>query len=415
MKCRMNKKGENMEKKKFDRRRFIKSGILGLAGTAAGSAFLKAGPKNPYKPQEEKEKFIYRTLGKTGIKLPIVSMGVMNADNPNLVAAALDSGITMLDTAHGYQKGKNEEMIGGVIKDRDRDSFVLATKVAYAKDRKTGLYPPDKNVQSFEDEFNISLGRLGLDHVDILYIHGISVKETVFFEPAQKFLEKMKKEGKTRFVGFSTHRNQNEMLDAAVECGIYDVVLTSYNFRQKNKEGMGEAIARAAKTGIGIVAMKTQAGAYWDKERQEPINMKAALKWALQNENVHTSIPGFTAFDQMELDLTVMEDLTLTPKEKADLRLDEENAHAGLYCQQCGTCQEQCPSNVDVPSLMRSYMYAYGYKNLSLAHSTIEELGVYLPCSDCRSCSLRCPNGFDVRQKVKDITRLKAIPPEFLG
>jgi predicted aldo/keto reductase-like oxidoreductase len=404
-----------MENKNIDRRRFIKSGILGLAGTAAGSTFLKAGPIRSRKPSVEQEKFIYRTLGKTGIKLPVVSMGVMNADNPNLVAAALDSGIILLDTAHGYQKGKNEEMIGGVIKGRKRDSYILATKVAYAKDRKTGLYPPDKNIQSFEDEFNISLGRLGLDYVDILHIHGVSVKETVLFEPALKFLEKMKKEGKTRFVGFSTHRNQDKMLDAAVECGIYDVVLTAFNFRQNNKKEIGQAIDRAAKAGIGIIAMKTQAGAYWDKERQQPINMKAALKWALQNKNVNTSIPGFTAFDQMQMDLSVMEDLTLTPEEKADLRLDEGNAHAGLYCQQCGTCQEQCPSSVDVPALMRGYMYAYGYKNLSLARSTIEDLGSRLPCSDCSSCTLSCPNGFDTPGKVKDIIRLRTVPPEFLG
>jgi predicted aldo/keto reductase-like oxidoreductase len=409
------KKGENMEKSKLNRRRFLKSGILGLAGTAAGSALLNASPKYSVKPRVEKEKFIYRNLGRTGFKLPIVSMGVMNADNPNLVAAALDSGIIMLDTAHGYQKGKNEGMIGSVVKDRNRDSYVLATKVAYQKDRKTGLYPPDKNVQSFEDEFNISLKRLGLDYVDILYIHGISVKETVFFEPALKFLEKMKKEGKIRFTGFTTHRNEHNMLDAAVECGKYDVVLTAYNFRQKNKKEIGEAMGRAAKAGIGIVAMKTQAGVYWDKERQEPINMKAALKWALQNENVHTSIPGFTAFDQLELDLSVMADLTLTAKEKADLRLEGALTQAGLYCQQCGTCEKQCPANVDVPSLMRSYMYAYGYKNLSLAQGTVEELGSNLPCSDCSSCSIRCPNGFDIPEKVQDIIRLKAIPQEFLG
>ncbi len=404
-----------MKKKRLNRRNFLKTGLVGLAGTAAGNTLLKASLGSKTNALTEKEKFMYRTLGKTGFKLPIVSMGVMNADNPNLVAAALDTGIVMLDTAHGYQKGKNEEMIGEVIKDRKRDSFVVATKVAYQKDRKTGLYPPDKNVQSFEDEFNISLGRLGLDYVDILYIHGISVKETVNFEPALKFIDKIKKEGKTRFVGFTTHRNEHEMLDAAVECGKYDVVLAAYNFRQKNKEEIGQAMSRAAKAGIGTVAMKTQAGVYWDKERQEPINMKAALKWALQNENVHTSIPGFTTFDQMELDLSVMEDLTLTSEEKADLKLDEGDVHAGLYCQQCGTCEEQCPSNADVPSLMRSYMYAYGYKNLSLAHSTIEDIGSHIPCSDCSSCHVRCPNGFDVPKKVQDIIRLKAIPQEFLG
>jgi predicted aldo/keto reductase-like oxidoreductase len=110
-----------------------------------------------------------------------------------------------------------------------------------------------------------------------------------------------------------------------------------------------------------------------------------------------------------------MEDLTLTAEEKADLRLEGAQANAGLFCQQCGACEMQCPSNVDVPTLMRSYMYAYGYKNLSLAHSTIEDLGSKLPCSDCGSCSVRCPNGFDVPAKVKDIIRLKAFPPEFLG
>jgi len=143
--------------------------------------------------------------------------------------------------------------------------------------------------------------------------------------------------------------------------------------------------------------------------------LKASSESKLQNKNVHTSIPGFTAFDQMELDLTALEDLTLTPEERADLRLDEENVHARLHCQQCGTCEEQCPSNVDIPTLMKGYMYAYGYKNLSLAHSTIEDLGSHLPCTDCDSCSVICPNGFDIPKKVQDIIRLKTIPQEFLG
>ena len=80
-------------------------------------------------------------------------------------------------------------------------------------------------------------------------------------------------------------------------------------------------MAYAAKAGVGIIAMKTQAGVFWDRERQHQINMKAALKWALANENVHTAIPGFTTFDQMNLDLSVMEDLQLTPAEKKDLTL----------------------------------------------------------------------------------------------
>lgn len=143
--------------------------------------------------------------------------------------------------------------------------------------------------------------------------------------------------------------------------------------------------------------------------------MKAALKWVLQNQNVTTAIPGFTAFDQMELDLTVMENLGLTPEEKKDLGMEEDKTRSGLYCQQCGICEQQCSSNLDVPSLMRSYMYAYGYRNWDLARSTIEDLESSLPCSGCISCTVICPNGFDVRQKAADIIRLKMIPREFLG
>lgn len=404
------------ETKRIGRRSFIKAGASSLVGAAVVPSFLKGKSNGTVPSSGKRVNFIYRKLGKTGIELPIVSMGVMNADNPNLVAAALDAGIVLLDTAHGYQRGKNEEMIGQVIKNRDRDSFVIATKIPYPSDRDTGMFLPETSVESFQEKFEISLKRLGLDYVDILYIHGVSVRETVFCEPAIKFLEKAKKEGKARFGGFSTHKNEHEVINAAVESKAYDVILTAYNFKQTNRVELQNAIAEAADAGIGIVAMKTQAGVYWDKEKQQPINMKAALKWALQNENIHTSIPGMTAFDQLEADISVMEDLTLTPEERKDLRLDESQTYAGLYCQQCDGCRGQCPEAVDVPTFMRSYMYAYGYRNTGLAQETLNSMELSsIPCSDCRNCSVSCSIGFDVRSKILDIARLKNIPSEFLA
>jgi predicted aldo/keto reductase-like oxidoreductase len=403
------------EIKRMGRRNFIKAGASTLVGAAMLPPFLNGKDTKSINRSGKKDNFIYRKLGKTGLELPIVSMGVMNSDNPNLVAAALDAGIVYLDTAHGYQRGKNEEMIGQVIKDRNRDSFVIGTKIPYPKDRKTGMYLPETSVESFQEKFDISLKRLGLDYVDILYIHNVSVRETVFCEPAMKFLEKAKKEGKARFGGFSTHENEHKIIQAAVESKSYDVILTAYNFQQKNRTELQKAIAKAAEAGIGIVAMKTQAGVYWDKEEQKPINMKAALKWALQNENIHTSIPGMTAFDQLELDISVMEDLTLTQEERKDLRLDESQTLAGLYCQQCDVCRAQCPAAVDIPTFMRSYMYAYGYRNTGLAQETMNSMEFsQIACSECTNCRVRCTMGFDVRSKILDITRLKDVPREFL-
>lgn len=407
---------EMKETKRIGRRSFIKAGASSLVGAAVLPSFLKGDNRGATPGSGKRENFIYRKLGKTGFELPIVSMGVMNAENPNLVAAALDAGIVHLDTAHGYQKGKNEEMIGEVVKDRGRDSFVVATKVGYpTKNRDTGLYLPDITMDTFQKEFDVSLKRLGLEYVDILYLHSLWKREAVFFEPGLEFLKKAKKEGKTRFVGFTTHRNESEVIEAAVESGAYDVILTAYNFKQKNRAELQKAIAKAAEAGIGIVAMKTQAGVYWDEEKQQPINMKAALKWALQNENIHTSIPGMTTFDQLETDISVMEDLTLTSEEIKDLRSDGSQTMAGLYCQQCDICRGQCPEDVDIPAYMRSYMYAYGYRNTGLAQETLSGVEVSsLPCSNCTSCGVRCTMGFDVRGKILDIMRIKDIPREFL-
>lgn len=411
-----------MNKKEItnSRRNFLKKGVVGLAGVsifspaAQGDSKSKAGV-DAQKPAVKK-KMIYRTLGKTGLKLPIVSMGVMNADKPELVRAALDAGIVHLDTAHYYQRGRNEEMVGKVIKDRPRDSYVIATKVpGDPQDRKTGLFTKETKAETFLEKFEISLKRLGLDHVDIFYLHSVVKREAVLFEPLMNAMIKLKKDGKIRFIGVSTHSNEPEVLRAAADSKVYDVVLTAYNFLQPHLLEMDRAIAYAAKAGLGIVAMKTQAGVYWDKERQKPINMKAALKWALQNKNIHTSIPGFTTFDQMNLDLSVMEDLTLTPREKTDLKLGKKLSMAGLYCRQCGQCLAQCGKDLEIPTLMRSYMYAYGYKRPALAAETLQSLDLSkLPCGDCNSCNVQCTMGFDVRGKILDIARIQKVPQDFL-
>jgi predicted aldo/keto reductase-like oxidoreductase len=162
--------------------------------------------------------------------------------------------------------------------------------------------------------------------------------------------------------------------------------------------------------------MKTQAGVYWDKEKQHPINMKAALKWALKNPNVHTSIPGFTTFDQLQLDLSVMEDSKLTPQEIEDLKPKAEGTPlAGLFCQQCSRCIAQCTFHLNIPDMMRSYMYAFGYRNLLLAKDTLTaSVKTANPCSNCSDCSIHCTMGFDIKNKIREILPIYDIPEQFI-
>ncbi|HEY4788555.1 MAG TPA: aldo/keto reductase [Bacteroidales bacterium] len=399
--------------KKDNRRNFLKNSFIAASGIPLIASALKPSLKTTF--AETEKKLVYRTLGKTGLKVPIVSMGTGDTDNAKLVDAALSQGIVLLATSQYYGNGKNEQMLGEVFKGRKRDSFLIATSVMPdGIDFKNGLYTDASKEEPFMKKFEGSLQRLGLDHVDILWLPFAGKRESVFYEPLLKAMENIKKQGKARFIGIATHSYETEAIRAATDTKIYDVIMTAYNFRKKNIAEMNEAITYAASAGLGIVAMKTMAGAFWDKERTKPINTKAALKWVLQNENIHTTVPGFTTFDQLDQNMKIMADLQLTDQEKTDLVADIQLSN-GVYCQQCGECIPQCTQSLDIPTIMRSYMYAYGYKNLTHARQTLTYTGTTLnPCDNCTSCGVNCKMGFDVKQKITDIARLKNVPSDFL-
>ncbi len=357
----------------YDRRQFLKSTLLGTSGALLSlPAIAQIGCASAQASTAEK-KAITRKLGKTGIELPIVSFGVMRADNPALVKAAIDAGIILFDTAHGYQRGKNEEMLGEVLKGRSRDSFVLATKVQpEERNDRTGELKSGSTSKAFLDRFDISLKRLKLDFVDILYVHDVPTRSAALFPAMLEAVQTAKKSGKAKHVGLSTHRNEPEVIQAAIDSGVYEVVLSAVNFKQDYYQDLRKVIAKAAKAGLGIVAMKTMAGGFHDKERKQPINCKAALKFVLQDENITTAIPGNTNFDHLAINVSVNHDLIMTDQERADLNISK--SMGGLYCQGCEHCVPNCPKGLPIPDIMRAYMYTYGYNQTQMAHSLLTSL-----------------------------------------
>ena len=395
--------------KNINRRGFLRTGIAGAAGFVALSPSLVSAAS-----AGQQKDIISRTLGKTGMKIPVISFGVMRADNPNLCKAAYEKGIKLFDTANGYQNGNNEIMLGNLLKDYPRNSFYLATKVGPAGPDKEGKPTDQTTAEDFLAKFNTSLTRLKMDYVDILYVHGIRNPEMLEYKPIVNAVKNLKKEGRIKFIGFSTHANEPALINAAAGMDIYDVILTSYNFKQTYVEEMNSAIKKAGQAGIGIVAMKTMAGGgFLDKEKTKPINSTAALKWALSNPDIATAIPGMTDFDQLDLNIKILSDLTITDQEKKDLLL--ASAEKGLYCTGCLNCLSNCKSNLPVPDLMRAYMYAYGYSNPSMAKSLLTELGTSNnPCKECSSCTVVCTKRFDIKDKIADISRLVNVPADFL-
>jgi hypothetical protein len=402
-----------MSKKEMGRRDFLKSSLAGVGGFVY-LANEKQALKMVADKKEDEKRLAYRVLGKTGIKLPVITMGVMNTDNPNLVRAALDAGMFHLDTGQTYQRGTQEAKVGEVVRERSRDSFIIATKARSAVDQNNGLYSAEATEDAQAKMIDTSLKSLGLDYVDIYYHNNIWARETALYEPVLKALEKAKKAGKIRFVGISTHRNETEVIQAAVDAKVYDVVLTAYNYRQQHAIEVKKAIARAAEAGLGVVAMKTIGGVrVMEKPGSEPIDVKAALKWVLQDPNVSTIIAGFTTFDQMNQNLSIMKDMVLTKSEKESLR--RATLFSGLYCQGCGQCAGQCTYQLPIPDLMRAYMYVYGYRNLVAAQDLLFSLNLpAVICGDCASCPVKCLNRWNVSDRIHNVVRLREVPPDFI-
>ncbi len=397
------------------RREFLKKGLVGICGAtiipgASMASFGKRGERDAFPALAS------RTLGRTGIKTPLISMGTSEVSSVDLVRRGYDAGIKLFFSATYYGEGNNERLVGEALKGLPRDSFVVGTAATpEGLDPRAGTLPKDMTAQAYMRTAEESLKRFGLDHVDILLLPFAGNREYVLSDPILEAMTELKKQGKIRFAGIATHGGCEEALRAAADAKVYDVAMTAYNFKTENKDAMNEALAYAAKEGMGIVAMKTTAGVARDKNRTNPLNIGAALKWVLQNPNISSIVSGMSSIEELRKNLEMIQDPRLSDQDLKDLELADMGTEPGLYCRQCRKCVPQCPNNLDIPTLMRSYMYAYGYRNVVHARHTLDTVDMSgKPCEKCGVCRVTCGSGFDVKDRIQDIVRLKDVPLDFL-
>jgi aryl-alcohol dehydrogenase-like predicted oxidoreductase len=373
-----------MAGEEIGRRKFIQGLSAALAGVAAGKGWDALATTAP---SEKTPGLEFRTLGRTGLKVTAVGMGVMNCSDPAVLLRAFDLGVNFFDTADCYMRGRNEEMVGKAFEGK-RQKVFIQTKVH------------DHDEKKMRASVERSLKRLRTDVIDVLVWHGLSSTRDVADPRLQEFMMKMKREGKTRFTGFSSHSRMAPLLREAASLGTHDVALVSYNFTHSKE--MKEAVALAARAGIGIVAMKTQSGGY-RKERMEGLNPhQAALKYVLRDMNVATTVPGVTTIEEIEECAAVMGQ-ALSKEELNEIKA----YHAflgGRICTLCGGCMGECPSGVPYGDLLRAVMYRDGYQDDALAKEALVErqaLESSRRCLECSSCSVTCRRGLNIKDQVE--------------
>lgn len=379
-----------------NRRDFLKTAAIGaVAGGLSSRRIFSA----------DKPKMAFRKLGSTGYNVTEIGFGAMNTRDPELIQAAIDSGINYIDTAHVYMNGVNEEIIGKIMK-TDRKKVFLTTKVG----------PWERDIPSCID---LSLKRLQTDHVDLLLLHALEKREDALNENFMKFLESAKKSGKTRFIGVSTHTGQSAVLDAVTEGKFWEAVLVGYNYF--SDKSVKNSIKKAREAGIAIIGMKNilspqsfpwQPLADIRKDKKSGMTAQQALiKWVLNDPNVDTTVPGMTSFEHLKDDIALMS-MKMSFEDKNNLRRYAENLKNHYCCgvAGCEGCAEKCPYGVDVRKINRCLGYAVGYGDIELARENYSNLSdrPLEKCSGCDECSVKCVNGCNISDNIRHAKELFA-------
>jgi predicted aldo/keto reductase-like oxidoreductase len=391
-------------KKKITRRDLFKLGVsvgAGAAITASGAPFVRAEEETPKKSSSDKTlpQVPRRVLGKTGETVPILLMGgAMKLDSnydPKL-AEAFRFGVDYFDVADCYNNGKCEAAVGSFVNQEDLRKKVWITSKSDKHDPK-GL----------EETLAAGLERFGTDYFDMYYLH--AVKDPASLDDSiVPTVERLKKEGKIRFFGFSCHDgNVDELLTLAATKPWIDSIMFRYDYSKYGNAELNKAIDACVDANIGLIAMKTQRSEVsfqdsWKKFEQTGNWNKhqAVLKAVWADDRISAAVSHMDTFEKLKENIAAAVDQY--DLGRADLEALERYSKATRR-ESCDGCDHICGPAVDAPVEIASTLRFLMYHDMYGEKEKAKELFRRLPAQaqkldgvDFRPANRACPNGVDV-------------------
>lgn len=233
-----------------------------------------------------------RLLGKTGLKLPILGFGASSLGQEfrrvsldeaiRSVHVALESGLNFIDTSPFYGRGMSEVLLGTALRDIPREQYLLSSKLG-----RYDLAHFDFSARRVVESVDVSLHRLGTDHLDICLCHDIEfVEMQQIVDETLPALRKVRDQGKVRFIGISGYPMKvfNFVLDQTE----LDVILSYNQYTLQNARLSDELIPQLKSKGVGIMnagpfSARLLTNAPLPKWLKEPENVKAAARRAAEH------------------------------------------------------------------------------------------------------------------------------------
>lgn len=198
----------------------------------------------------------HRTLGKTGLSLPVLSFGASSLGQEfrsvdinealRSVRVALDLGMNFIDTSPYYGRGMSEVLLGVALRDVPRDQYLLGTKL--------GRYDAahfDFSAKRVVESVDVSLHRMGVDHLDICLCHDIEfVDMAQIVEETLPALRRVQQQGKVRFVGISGY--PMKIFRYVLDRTELDVILSYNQYTLQNRKLLA-LVPYLQSKGVGII------------------------------------------------------------------------------------------------------------------------------------------------------------------
>jgi predicted aldo/keto reductase-like oxidoreductase len=372
---------------------------------------------------------LYRDMGKTGDRVSILGYGCMRFPKKDRkideertekqIVSAIEQGVNYFDTAYIYPN--SEVVLGRILAKGHRDKVMIATKL------------PAFMVHSYKDMENIldtELKRLQTDHIDYYLMHSLNSMEgwqRLKQLRVEEFLDKAKKVGKIKHIGFSYHGDKFQFKQI-IDDYPWEFCQIQYNYMDENNQTGREGLEYAASKGLGVSIMEPLRGgllarknpnieAIFNKSDQKRTPAEWALRFVWNHPGVSVALSGMNEESQIAENIKIAN--SAAPNSFSDSELQcivdakkalEEKLKVG--CTGCGYCMP-CPAGVNIPMCFAYYNDRYIYDDkttkfhyMGMLAGTDGGKPTYASlCKNCGKCEQHCPQHIRIPNYLKNVSK----------
>ena len=334
-----------------------------------------------------------------------------------MIDTFMDAGFNYFDTAYIYP-GSEEMLRIGLVERYPRDRFFITTKLHLGECHKA---------EDMMKQFNTSRERLGVEVVDMYFLHGVgeSSDEKIDRFHAFDFLRSLRDQGLVKHIGFSFHGKADYLEQLLTDNPDMELVQLQLNYldwedgkvqarlNYETARRHGKPISVMEPCKGGMLSGDEMAGAEILKGANPDVSLASwAFRFVAGLEGIYAILSGMSCVEQVEDNVKTFRTFTpLTEEERAlTLKVVEAiNAVPGVPCTGCEYCKNACPLDMNIPFFLRAYNNLQRFHNLEISRHVYKMMIMSIrkasECIECHSCEQRCPQHIEITKYLKEVVK----------